>query len=199
MEEEETSIQEVIPEKGKKTAVGFPEIKKRKRNLKGIIFLLAFFLLPIFSIFWFKNFSTSKKEKTTFKAPTPTLTPTPTLEAPTLSKKDLRIQILNGTGIPNAAASLKTELERLGYENIKTANATSQNHTETKVSFSEKISQEIRDEIVKKLESIYEKTNEETLLSNLFDIIIITGSPKNLSSTPHKTTPTYSLSPTPSL
>jgi hypothetical protein len=64
----------------------------------------------------------------------PTSIPTPTVVAPTLSRKQIHLQVLNGSGVKGAASVVKDYLEGLGYPTIDTGNATKDTYLETTVS-----------------------------------------------------------------
>jgi len=107
-------------------------------------------------------------------AATPETSPTPT-PAP-VDKSEVKIEVLNGTGVPGEASFLEKELVALGFENIKAGNADEQNATETVVTYSRDFSQATADEITAKLEEIYTtvRTRKATP-SGDFDVSITTG------------------------
>lgn len=55
--------------------------------------------------------------------PTPTATPTPTPDVSALDRSSLSIQVLNGSGIPGVAGTMKDLLEEKGYTVDNTGNA----------------------------------------------------------------------------
>lgn len=122
--------------------------------------------------------------------PSPTSTPTP-IE---VNKSTLRIELLNGSGIPGEASLVKSELEELGYENIETGNADDQNYEETVVTFSSDLPQEFIEDFIAELENIYVSVNSK-VSSNLdnFDIEIIAGLRSSYTPAPTKA----SVTPTP--
>ncbi len=199
MEEEKNLQSETTQETGSelsKKTVGFPELKKDRGNLAKVLFLIIVgILILVVGI----NLLKTKGVKLSL-SPTPTLQPTPSpyfVASPTptveVSRERIRIQVLNGTNIPQQAAKVKGELERLGYSDIEIGNAESQNYTITQVTFSPDVHQLLKDEILQKLESLYAEVKVNTSAIRGFDIQIITGYPKGYS-TP---TPTTLASPTP--
>ncbi len=124
----------------------------------------------------------------------PTESPTPTPEE--VEKADIRISVLNGTGIAGAAGALKTELENLDYEQIETGNADETGVTTTAVTFNDSVPEAVRSEIIETLEEIYRSVTDETGSVTGADIEIIVGLRKN--QTAATATPTKSAtSPTP--
>lgn len=91
-------------------------------------------------------------------------------------KEDLKIQILNGSGLSGAAGKAKTVLEGLGYKNIDTGNATSSDFSETEVAIKES-KKDYLDLIIKDLSKSYEATEAAKPLSSTskFDIVITLG------------------------
>lgn len=63
---------------------------------------------------------------------TPPVTPTPAL-----TRADIKIQVLNGSGTPGAAGKTADFLEDKGYEDIKTGNADSYDYEKTVVKIKE--------------------------------------------------------------
>ncbi len=55
----------------------------------------------------------------------PSLLPSPVPTIPALERKDFKIQVLNGIGVPGVAGEGKELLEALGYEEVDTAKADS--------------------------------------------------------------------------
>lgn len=93
-----------------------------------------------------------------------------------LSKEELKIQVLNGSGLAGQAGKVKDQLIELGYSdsNIETGNATGSG--ETVVIFSKKVPEEVKEEIISELGNIFDKvTTQEGIKDSEFDIIITTG------------------------
>lgn len=67
--------------------------------------------------------------------PQPTATPSPSpTPTPALNRSDLKIEVLNGSGIPGLAGQAKDYLEGLGYKDVATGNADSYTSTQTQLS-----------------------------------------------------------------
>lgn len=133
------------------------------------------------------TFSTPSPEPSQESSPTPSPEP--------IEKSDIKIEVLNGTGVPGEAGFLKTKLEAEDFQNIETGNAEDQDQTRTTVTFSRDLSQIYIDEVTKLLENLYEEvTAKKGTISEDFDIRIVTGVKKSSSST--SATKTASPSPT---
>jgi hypothetical protein len=149
----------------------------------------------------FDNTITPSEETSTVSTPSPAATPKAS------DKKNVSISILNGTGISGEAAYLQTQLEALGYSDIKAGNASSQDATTTTVVFSKDLASDIVSEITQKLNSIYQKVTTSTSSSATTDVVITTGLRKGATAKPSATptgtpkattTPTASPTATPS-
>lgn len=66
-------------------------------------------------------------------APTPTTAVTPTPTLPPIVKKDVKIKVLNGSGVTGAAKTLKTSLEEKGYSVPTATNADSSSYETTQI------------------------------------------------------------------
>jgi hypothetical protein len=199
----DNSVQSPVGET--RSDVGFPEVRRdTPRKGKFPIFVVAGIVILLVAgvIFLLSKPKTEVEQGggVTVATPTPTtFEPTPTVVQ--LDKKELDIKVLNGTGISGLAAKVKTSLEKLGYTNIETSNADSKDYEVTEVRFSSKVSQEVRDEIIRELEKSFESV-KAVGDSKSSDIEIITGYPKGHTATPTSKpsstpTPTVSQSVTP--
>lgn len=65
--------------------------------------------------------------------PTPTVAVTPTPTLPPIVKKDVKIKVLNGSGVTGAAKTLKTSLEEKGYSVPTATNADSSSYETTQI------------------------------------------------------------------
>jgi len=117
-----------------------PAIKKTFNIKKEwLIFFVSFILSFLFFIF-ISNIKIKTKlpslfTKSILPAPTttplPSFTPTPTTA---INKEKIRIKILNGSGIPGKASSVKDILKEKGYQEILTGNADSFEYEQTEIS-----------------------------------------------------------------
>lgn len=99
------------------------------------------------------------------------ITPTPEI-----SKKDLKISVLNGSGIAGLAGKAKTFLESLGYQVVNTGNAEAFTYETTEVSIKEDKQMFLAD-IVKSLSEKYTLSAKNPTLDSQskFDIVITLG------------------------
>lgn len=65
--------------------------------------------------------------------PTPTPAPTPTPTPQPVNRKDIKLQVLNGGGVPGAASKIKSFLEDKGYTVSDVSNAAAYTYTKTEV------------------------------------------------------------------
>ena len=191
--------------------VSFPTVGQPKKGGSGKTFLIigTLILVAILGFVIFKSAGNKEIEST---EPTPiqgvtdeiTATPTPSASASpkAISRSGVSIEVQNGTGITGDAAYLQNQLKTLGYTDVKTANATGANVTATKVTFAKSLSQEVVDELTKKLKELYTTVDTTTSTSGTINVVIITGLKKGATALPSgtatpkpSTTPTGSASP----
>lgn len=122
-------------------AGSFPRAREMNagRRPKALIILIAFLLVLAVLIYLGTRFLGTGTDDEIEEEPTPAIeatstpvptdtegpTPTETEEEEELSRDDLRIQILNGSGTPGAAGSMSAYLKNLGWSDITTGNADS--------------------------------------------------------------------------
>ena len=99
--------------------------------------------------------------------------PTP---APKPDREMLKIQILNGRGIPGAANEAKKVLEDLGYRDIATGNASSYDFKNTEVATT-KDKADYLELLIKDLSDTYQATSSAQQLKDEsdFDAVIVVG------------------------
>ncbi len=204
MEEDQQTNQMPEPiEVEKNPEVGFPiaQPKPKGKINKLVIFALVLLLLVGGGIFLF---SRESKEDNSGISPTPTVegisgptsTPEETATPSPVDKTDVSIEIQNGTGIPGEAAYLQGILKSMGFSDITVGNAAADNHETTTVTFASSLSSALKDEITKKLESIYKDVDTKTSSTQKTDALIVTGLKKGATpkptatATPTPTTPT---------
>ncbi len=216
MQEDNQQTSQYVQNPQPRTDIGFPsggtkENWSKSSIVKWVFVIVGIFLIAIAGVWYVFNSSmgsggtspspTSSSELRSFATLEPEVEPTPSPTPEPISKSDIRINILNGTGKAGEASFLKGELEDAGYENIEIANAPSQDETRTTATFSEKVGQDEVDEITKILEDIYETVRvRKSEISGDFDIEILTGPRKKseASSSTKSPSPSPSLSPSPS-
>ena len=165
----------------KKTKYSFDRENKKGKlpNLKPFILPFILSLTFTFLIVWgAKNFRKTKIKfptsivKKTTPTPTTTSTPTPT-PTPIIKKSEIKLKILNGSGIKGQAAKLSTYLKEKGYKDIVVGNADSFNYEHTIIKLSnEKYKETISKDLKELLENPkFEKEKEKPLQ----DITIIIG------------------------
>ncbi len=146
----------------------------RKKNTATIIVVVIVAVALIGGLFIFQQ---SKKNKQT-QVVTEKNTPSPT-EKPKIDKKDVKIQVLNGSGIAGQARTAADALKKAGFnpDNIKTDNAKDSDHKITTVAAKEGfegVSQEAKDSLATVFDKV-EIASTNLDKDNQFDIVITTG------------------------
>lgn len=114
----------------------------------------------------------AKPTATPTPSPEPSPTPTPT---PELNKEELRIKVLNGSGISGKASDVKDALNEAGYQEILTGNADAFDYEQTVVQVKEE-SSEYFDALKEDLSEYVTLTKSEPLEDDdAADVIIIVG------------------------
>ncbi len=176
-----------------------------KKNWKWLVILILFLLvIGGVTFFVFKSSrSTSTSESPTpdsssnlTNIATPQSSPTST-PSTTVDKTQIKIQVLNGTGIPGEASYLSGQLNTLGYTNVTTGNAPTQNATDTQVTYSSTVTQDVSTEITNKLKDIYTNVTTNNASVSGADIQIITGSRKGQATPTPTPTTSETTSPSP--
>lgn len=162
-----------------KTNFNFTEKKKTISPLKPLIlpFLIPF--LIVFSIaggiFWTRENNllplAKKAVITPSPTPSPSSTPTPT---PVIKKEEIKLKILNGSGIKGQAARLSTFLKEKGYKDIVVDNADNFDYSTTIIRVKDKKYLPI---ILEDLKEVIEKPKTELLENKGLpeDITVIIG------------------------
>jgi len=164
-----------------RTKVGFPDASESQKSGNGkVIFLVVIILLILGGASWYLL---SRKEETiefTNDSITPAIvieTPTPeeVMEEKSVDKKDLKIQIQNGTGTPGDAGKLEKALNELSYSEISTGNADNYDYVAAEATFGSDFPENYKTEITDKLKSMYSSVEEGDASLGAYDAIIITG------------------------
>lgn len=109
-------------------------------------------------------------------APEATVTPTPSEE---FKLDELKVNILNGSGIPGEAGKVQALLEEAGFADFKAGNADNYSYTITEVSLKEGVSGAAFDAVKEALDEYNVVKQEDTLAEDSeFDVEIIVGTKK---------------------
>ncbi|MDP2649242.1 MAG: LytR C-terminal domain-containing protein [bacterium] len=158
------------------TDTGFSSVPGSDRKMMPIIMVAVLVLIIMSGLLIVKfsgfNFTSSTQKSETKAVPTQELSPTPTV-AP-IAKDEIKIQILNGSGIVGQAKKIKDNLEAAGFTNILTGNA-QENKTGNIVTFSPKVPKETRKELLNAIGKLLDNVTEEENKETLTDILITTG------------------------
>ncbi|MEK7472707.1 MAG: LytR C-terminal domain-containing protein [Patescibacteria group bacterium] len=122
----------------------------------------------------------SKEDQTLAPSATvePAIEPTPTASpSSSLKREQIKLQVLNGSGISGFAGKAKTYLEGLGYKDVMTGNAKTSDFTNTVISVKDS-KKELLETIKTDLSKNYQVTEKtETLpASSKYDFVITLGS-----------------------
>jgi hypothetical protein len=135
-------------------------------GLAGFAVYSAFFSQKSVSI------STSSEPAPTPTDATPSAIPTPS----EIKKADLKIQVLNGSGIPGKASQVAAFLVGKGYAQPDTGNADSYDYTTTELS-AKKDHQDILDLLTSDLSKDYTLSEQSSVLDadSSYDAVIVVG------------------------
>lgn len=201
----ETQTQAPVAKESDSNGVSFPTVGQspKKGGGKTLLVIIALIIIAVLGYIIFK--SSSKKNAgdisnvTPVETTTPEITPesSPTATPKAADKSAVKIQIQNGTGIAGEAGYLQTQFKALGYANITAGNASTQDASETTVTFAKSLAQSLVDEITAKLKSVYTGVTVKTSSTQTADVVIITGLRKGATSKP-SASPASSATPKPS-
>ena len=161
-----------------------PEVvPKKNHNLIILIILVVFALVSTLAgiyLFIFNNrnkLTETQIIQTSTPAQSPTSSPTPSEMQVDLSV--YKVEVLNGTGVSGEAAYVAQLLQGAGFENVKTADASSKGNKKTQIEVKQEILSGIVDAIVGALSSEFDVATQSAVLKvSEFDIRIIVGSRK---------------------
>lgn len=117
-----------------------------------------------------------QKRVVTVPAPVVTKVPTPTPETATVSAEmveKLTAQVLNGSGVPGAAASWEQKLGELGFKNVKTGNGTRTDGVT--VTFSKSTPEVLRTLLTSELKKEFSEVRATESAASNFDIVLVIG------------------------
>jgi len=135
-------------------------------------FILSFIVFLLVSNF--KPFKLPEFAKKVEPTVAPTLTPLPS-PTPSFKKEELKIQVLNGSGIAGKASQMKSILNKKGYQEIITGNADNYDYKITEIQVKKSKSQALA--MIKEDLKDYLTAFKETVLDekNAADIVLIFG------------------------
>lgn len=156
--------------------------KEEKPNYLWIIIPIALLVGALVGglITYFSGISKLNTKET----PTPEATVEPVVEStPTASppasikRDDIKLQVLNGSGVSGLAGKAKTYLEDLGYKDVAVGNASVSNLTETVISVKE-TKKDLLETVTTDLSKNYKvaKDTETLVASSKYDFVITLGS-----------------------
>lgn len=126
------------------------------------------------------------------------LSPSPSATPKAADRSKVGIQVQNGTGITGEAAYLQTQLNDLGYTNVKVGNASDQSSTSTQVTFASSLDSGVVAELTQKLKALYQNVTVSNSGTTTFDVVVVTGLRKGATAKPSASpTPTASASASP--
>lgn len=195
-EDTETTSEDKVEAKAPITRSRRERKKKRKINKKVIVFVLVIILIVAGGFFLLKEprieVEPLPESELTEEIEEPTSTPVPV----SIDKEDIKIEVLNGTGIAKEASFLTEQLEDLGYTGIEVGNTEEQDYSTTVVTYGNGIQEEVKDELNDKLEELYENVNTKESSLTDFDIQIITGLRKGQTFPTETPVPSPTVEPT---
>lgn len=108
----------------------------------------------------------------------PEVSPTPTAAPESnIKREEIKLQVLNGSGVSGLAGKAKTYLEGLGYLSVQTGNAANSNFTETVVAVKDS-KKEFAESVIADLSKNYKVAEKTEVLSasSKYDFVITLGS-----------------------
>ncbi len=133
---EESKVSEFFSPSKETSSVGYPNISIHKKSIAPIIFWAVGVCVLVIAIGVGIIIVSKGIFPISFARPTPTPTTKPTpivTPTPAVNKKELEIEILNGSGIAGVASTLKKLLEEKGYTVAGTGNAKSYDYAKTEI------------------------------------------------------------------
>ncbi len=158
--------------------ISLPSISLPKREL--LIFAASFILSFIFFVL-LTNYKLPTNLSSLVKKPVPTATPTvvplPTVTpTPAFTKADLKIKVLNGSGVVGKAGDVRDILKSKGYTDVLTGNADNYDYTQSELQVKDNKQQATA--MIEQDLKAYESSFKVTTLSatNSADVVLIVGS-----------------------
>jgi len=183
-----TKLEEVeeTPAQASSDFAGFEDtsILPEPKNSKKIVFIILAIVVVLGIIGGGFYFYKKKKNVPVASQPEPeqtTVLPTPEIIEPSptvalLERKNLNIQVLNGSGIAGKAGEVKSFLEELKYEEIDTGNAETYDFEKTEISIKES-AKDYLEMLIDDLSEEYPLVEETETLDedSEFDVIVTVG------------------------
>jgi hypothetical protein len=133
---QQETVSEFFSPSKETSSLGYPNISVHKKSIAPIIFWAIGVCLLVAAIgVGIISFSKGSLP-ISFARPTPTPSPVPTpivTPTPEIDKKELEIEVLNGSGKAGVAGILKTLLEEKGYTVAGTGNAPNYDYAQTEI------------------------------------------------------------------
>ncbi len=157
----------------------------QKQENKRLYYMLAVFVvLAAILAFVYFNQRNTKSKKVVIRQPTTIpaqpIASTPTAAATseaslTIKKENLKIQILNGSGIPGQADTIRKELEDRGFDQITTGNATGVQTSRALIVVKKEVSEEDRNTIIEVIELFADDYTLQEKSDIVMDVLITTS------------------------
>lgn len=169
----------VIPPSDEKVS-GMMKEKKSPINKTFVLIIIGMAFLTALILGGILVYRNSLNQSGLLGKPTPTMaqpTPTEAVEpTPSIKISDLKIKILNGSGISGEAGVVKVYLEGLGYQNIETGNADTFDYKGIQYSI-KKTLETFKTQLSKDLSAKYTLTDTLKVLEedSTSDVVIIVG------------------------
>ena len=151
-----------------------PTAKKPSKKIALMIFILTFIVVSIATYYFFFQKTSISPPVDSDPSPTPTSQPTATPTPLAVNSEELKVQILNGSGVAGAAGKAAQILEELGYQDIDTGNASSYDYDSTQIATDKS---EIFDLLTKDLSGEYSLEEDQKKIDqdSEFDVIVTIG------------------------
>ena len=165
------------------------EKKAKNKKVIAIVLIIAAIVLIGGGAYFLLSSPTGQSEPTATPRPiaTPVNTPQST-EAPSdINREDVKINVLNGTGIEGEATYLKDKLNALGYTKVDVGNASKEDYEAAIATYSKTVDEAVMEEITTLLENDYQSVKEITGSPGSFDVEIITGLRRGMTPKPEAT------------
>lgn len=154
---------------------------EEKPNYMWLIILIALLVGALTGGFitYFSGLSRMKEtESTPLPVATliPTIEPVPSASPSPIKREELKVQILNGSGVSGAASKAKALLTGLGYTSIDTGNALISDLVQTEVSVKSS-AKELFTTVIKDLSKSYNavESSKPLIETSKYDIVITLG------------------------